>query len=81
MARAKEEKDKPVKMSDEAVVRSWLTSATIAEAAESLGVKQSSLQVRVARLRSLGVNLPKKKRQAIPVDVAALNKLINNLSK
>lgn len=63
--------------SDPDFVLAYLSSATDTECAEKLGVSQPSVHVRAARLRRLGVNLPKHNA----VDVVGLNNLIKKSVK
>lgn len=57
----------------ERFVKTWLTSDSVREVAEKLGIKRTAAYNRAAAYRARGVRLP---RHSGMIDVAALNRLI-----
>ena len=57
-------------------VEAWQQSSTHREVAKALGMKESTVKARARRLRKVGVRLPPYKGTRRPLDVDALNALI-----
>lgn len=63
-------------------VKAWMTSDTVDEVAEKMGLTKTSVQSKANNLRSKGVLLPKKWRPAVdPNSVEELNKLVAKYQK
>ena len=70
-----------VRLSDDEFVEAYVKADSVDEVIESTGMTYGSISQKAKKLRDLGVDLPKFKRQAKEVDVVGLNRLIKSLKK
>ena len=67
--------------SHEEIVEAWETSRTVQEAADSLGMSKQRLSQIASFLRERGVRLSKRRLFRKPIDVEALNAIIDAQAK
>lgn len=73
---------KKTRLTQDRFVELWQTSESAEEAAERMGITKLRAQQRAADYRKMGVKLKKfKRKQITTIDVARLNKLIDEIDK
>jgi hypothetical protein len=77
----KKQKKPATRVSADAFVRAWMTSKTAAEVSKRTGLPVHTVGVRAAQLRKRGVRLPLMGVGRKPLDIDALNAIVDGAKK